>query len=73
MFPYVTALSSKYYYYALVSEGPLNYQKAVTMYIIKNRNRMKNENMKINEAYYVTDTKIQLIKRTMKAVKHCYW
>ena len=34
---------------------------------------MKNENIKINEAYYVTDTKIQLIKRTMKAVKHCYW
>ena len=29
----------------------------------------------LNEAYYyVTDTKIQLIiKRTMKAVKHCYW
>ena len=26
----------------------------------------------LNEAYYVIDTKIQLIKRTMKAVKHCY-
>ena len=26
----------------------------------------------LNEAYYVTDIKKQLIKRTMKAVKHCY-
>ena len=35
---------------------------------------MKNENIKINEeAYYVTDIKKQLIKRTIKAVKHCYW
>ena len=26
----------------------------------------------LNEAYYVPHIKKQLIKRTMKAVKHCY-